>query len=99
LFDKIYKAFVHNGVLIIRDVVMDDSHTSPQAGVLFAINMLVSTEGGGTYTFDEFNHDLISVGLAEVAFIHRNQAANSLICAKPGLTIRYWSSIQTIQVG
>jgi hypothetical protein len=60
---------------------MDDSHTSPQTGALFAVNMLVSIESGGTCNFEEFHHDLISAGFSEVTLIHRDEAMNSLIRA------------------
>jgi hypothetical protein len=36
--------------VLIRDHVMDESRLHPPAGVIFAINMLVNTSGGETYT-------------------------------------------------
>lgn len=81
LFTKIYRALLPAGILIIRDAVMASSRTSPQAGALFAINMLVSTEAGGTYTFDEFCNDLSSVGFTDVRLLHRDPAMHSLIRA------------------
>jgi hypothetical protein len=60
---------------------MDNSHTSPQTEVLFAINMLVSKEGGVTYTFDEFHYALTFAGFSEIALMHNVEATNSLIRA------------------
>ena len=82
LFSKIYNALQKTGVLAIRDVVMDKSRTKPQTGALFAVNMLVSTKGGGTYTFDEFREDLLQAGFKKVTLIHKDKAMNSLIRAK-----------------
>jgi precorrin-6B methylase 2 len=82
LFAKIHKALKDDGVLVIRDVVMEPSHTSPEGGALFAINMLVATEGGGTYTFDEYRHDLCEAGFGDVMLVHRDEFMNSLIRAK-----------------
>jgi precorrin-6B methylase 2 len=79
LFTKIYTALQKTGILVIRDVVMDESRSQPEAGALFAVNMLVSTEGGGTYTFDEFRDDLLQAGFQKVTLIHRDEAMNSLI--------------------
>lgn len=51
-------------------------------GALFAVNMLVGTEGGGTYTFDEFQEDLLRAGFMKVTLIHKDEAMNSLIRAE-----------------
>jgi len=82
LFAKVHKALKDGGVVVIRDVVMDPSHTSPKGGALFAINMLVATEGGGTYTLDEYRQDLCEVGFDEVTLVHQHEFMNSLIRAK-----------------
>ena len=82
LFTKIHKALKDDGVVVIRDVVMDPSHTSPKGGAMFAVNMLVATEGGGTYTFDEYSHDLSEAGFVEVKLVHRDEFMNSLIRAE-----------------
>ncbi|MCX5637049.1 MAG: methyltransferase [Planctomycetota bacterium] len=81
LFAKIYSALQDNGVLVIRDVVMDSSRTSPVAGAMFAVTMLVATQGGGTYAFDEFRQDLSEAGFTKVKLVHRDQFMNSLIQA------------------
>ena len=82
LFVKIHKALKENSTLIVRDVVMNSSHTSPTMGALFAVNMLVATEGGGTYSFEEYRHDLCSAGFNEVELIRQDEFMNSLIRAK-----------------
>jgi len=81
LFAKLYSVLEKGGMLVLRDVVMDESRTNPEAGALFAINMLVATEGGGTYTFKEFRTDLLSSGFANVTLIRQDEFMNSLISA------------------
>jgi len=82
LYAKIHAALAAGGVLAIRDVVMDASHTQPAGGALFAVNMLVATKGGGTFTLDQFKQDLTSAGFSDVRLIHRDEYMNSLLCAK-----------------
>ncbi|MDT8301402.1 MAG: methyltransferase [Sedimentisphaerales bacterium] len=82
LFTKIHKALNDDGVVVIRDVVMDPSHTSPKGGALFAVNMLVNTPEGSTYTFDEYSHDLSEAGFGDVTLVHQDEFMNSLIRAK-----------------
>jgi hypothetical protein len=84
LYRKICLALVAGGTLAIRDTVMDASRTQPPAGALFAVNMLVGTEGGGTFTFDEFQEDLTAAGFAEVQLVHQGDAMDSLVRARKG---------------
>ena len=82
LFSRVRTALNDDGAIVIRDVIMDPSHTSPASGALFAVNMLVATEAGGTYTFDEYREDLHEAGFGEVTLIHRDESMNSLIRAE-----------------
>jgi precorrin-6B methylase 2 len=81
LFTNVHNALAGGGVVVIRDVIMDSSHTKPVGGALFAVNMLVATEGGGTYTFDEYSEDLCAAGFTDVKLVHRDELMNSLIRA------------------
>ena len=82
LFAKVHKALKDNGTLIIRDVVMDSSHISPVVGALFAINMLVSTEAGDTYSFEEYRQDLRKANFNNVELVNQDEFMNSLIRAR-----------------
>lgn len=82
MFIKIYSAMQNNSTLVMRDIIMDDSRTEPQTGALFAINMLTSTDGGGTYTFDEYSDDLLNAGFSNVDLIYNEHSMNSLVSAK-----------------
>lgn len=81
LFAKIYAALEVGGIIVLRDVVMDASRTKPEAGAMFAINMLVATEGGGTYTFEEFRSDLADTGFGDVTLLQQDEFMNSLVRA------------------
>lgn len=85
LFSSAFDALRHGGRIYIRDVIMDDSRTSPVAGALFAINMLVATEGGATFTFDELREDLSVSGFEEVTLVQRDEGMDSIVRAtRPG---------------
>jgi hypothetical protein len=45
---------------------MSEDRTSPADGALFAINMLVGTQGGGTYTFNEIKQGLSQAGFTDI---------------------------------
>ncbi len=82
LFAKVHSALVHGGRVLIRDFVMDSSRIAPAGGALFAVNMLVGTEGGGTFTFEELREDLASAGLAEAQTLKNDGTMNSLVLAR-----------------
>ena len=81
LFNAVFEALSAGGQVLIRDVLMEDSHIAPQYGALFAINMLVATEGGGTFTLREMQEDLNAAGFEDVAVLRHDEAMNSVIRA------------------
>ncbi len=89
LFAKVLAALVPGGRIAIRDILMEEDRTRPTAGALFAINMLVATEGGGTFTFAELREDLEAVGFDKVAVLRQDEAMNAVVVAqKPGAVSR-----------
>ncbi len=85
LCKKIYDALQPGGVLLIRDHIMDESRTYPPAGALFAINMLVHTTGGDTYTFHEIKDVLEQAGFQEVKQIRSGERMDCLVEAQKPL--------------
>ncbi len=81
LFRKIADALVLGGRIAIRDIVMDESRTKPVAGALFAINMLVATQGGGTFTFTELHDDLTQAGFREPFLARSDEGMNAVVVA------------------
>lgn len=81
MFKKIYAALVPGGRILIRDVVLEPSRTRPLHGALFAVNMLVGTEGGSTFTFGELRDDLRAAGFSGVKYLRRGQAMDTVIAA------------------
>jgi hypothetical protein len=81
LFTAVFQALTPGGRIAIRDILMEDDRTCPVAGALFAVNMLVATEGGGTFTFAELREDLTTAGFAEVALARQDEAMNAVVVA------------------
>jgi len=54
LFERIRDSLAPGGRVVIQDFVMDDDKTAPRFGALFALNMLVNTRGGGSYSGAEY---------------------------------------------
>ncbi len=81
LFAKVCKALSPGGRIAIRDVVMEPCRTQPRDGALFAINMLVNTDTGGTFTFEEYAADLQAAGFENPQLAVKHEAMNSVVVA------------------
>lgn len=79
LYRKVFRSLIPGGRIVIRDHVMESDRTKPLEGAVFAVNMLVATEGGGTYTFDEIRDGLIRAGFSRINFIRQGEHMDSLI--------------------
>ena len=66
LLRRAFQALAPGGRLVIQDHIMNADKTVLRAGALFAINMLVGTAGGGTYSEDEYAQWLREAGFAQV---------------------------------
>ncbi|MBN2216135.1 MAG: methyltransferase domain-containing protein [Pirellulales bacterium] len=81
LLAKVHAALAPGGRVAIRDVVMEPSRSEPRAGALFAVNMLVATATGGTFTLAEFSEDLLAAGFVEPTLAVKDEAMNSVVTA------------------
>ena len=82
LYGKVFRALRPGGRIGIRDMLMDATRTRPVDGALFAINMLVNTESGGTFTFDEFREDLQAAGFVDAAVKVKSEDMSSVVVAR-----------------
>jgi len=79
LYRKAFRALDDGGRIVIRDHVMSADRIHPRNGAIFAINMLVATAGGGTYTFEEIKDGLTAAGFREIRQISAGERMDSLI--------------------
>jgi 3-hydroxy-5-methyl-1-naphthoate 3-O-methyltransferase len=82
LFGKVRRALRPGGRIIIRDHVMESDRTHPPEGAMFAVNMLVATNGGGTYTFAEIEAGLREAGFTEIHLIKGGMHMDALVEAR-----------------
>jgi ubiquinone/menaquinone biosynthesis C-methylase UbiE/predicted transcriptional regulator len=79
LFKKVYRALEPGGMLLVRDHIMNEQRTWPPEGAMFAINMLVNTAGGDTYTFLEVEQDLREAGFKHVKLLRSGEKMDSVV--------------------
>lgn len=83
LMRKAVDALAPGGRVIIQDYVMSEDRIEPVDGALFALNMLVNTEAGDTFTEGEIAAWLMDAGCARVERDGR-EARSSLMIGHKG---------------
>lgn len=66
LFRRLYGALAPLGRLAIIDMIPNDDRAGPAYPLFFALNMLVNTEAGGTFTLAEYRQWLSGAGFSRV---------------------------------
>jgi ubiquinone/menaquinone biosynthesis C-methylase UbiE len=66
LLKKTFAALAPGGTIAIAEWLVNDERTGPPPGLMFAVNMLVNTEQGDTFTFNEIRRWLEEAGFRDV---------------------------------
>ncbi|MGA2496098.1 MAG: methyltransferase [Tepidisphaeraceae bacterium] len=81
LFAKLHAALPPGGQVLIRDILMEESRISPVSGAMFAVNMLVATQSGGTFTVSELSEDLAAAGFGEAKVLRHDEGMHAVLGA------------------
>lgn len=79
LYQKVFRALVSGGRVLIRDHVLSPDRTQPRGGAIFAVNMLTGTSGGNCYTFDEIRAGLEAAGFIRVRLLQSGERMDALV--------------------
>jgi len=82
LLQRAYQALAPKGRVVISDFVLDADKTAPRFGALFALNMLVGTRAGASYSEPEYDAWLKEAGFAEAKRVRMPGPANLMIGTK-----------------
>jgi hypothetical protein len=82
LFKRCAKALNLRGLLVVQDYIMNDNRTRPAAGAFFALNMLVGTDAGDTYTEKEVRSWMKVAGMSGVRRIETAYDSSLMIGRK-----------------
>jgi len=72
LIKRVYNALNSGGKIIIQDFVLENDKTFPSFAALFSLNMLLFTENGRTYSFQEIEEWLKAAGFKGIARMNIN---------------------------
>ena len=79
LFGKVFRSLNRGGRIIIRDHVMEPDRTHPKDGAIFAVNMLLGTPGGSTYTYEEIKTGLSRAGFTDIRLLKKGEHMDALV--------------------
>lgn len=83
LFGKCLRALGSRGQIVIQDFILNPDKTSPRTAALFALNMLVGTRRGNTYSDQEYFDALRGAGFENPTRIRLHGPTGLIIATKP----------------
>ncbi len=81
---KVREALAPGGRVVIRDFLLEPDRTSPPGAAVFALNMLVNTERGNSYTAEEYVEWLGDAGLRDARVERLQPGPTGLVTAWKG---------------
>jgi predicted O-methyltransferase YrrM len=82
LLRRSFRAVAPGGRIVIHDFIAGPDRTAPRQAALFAINMLVATRAGSTYTEAEYESWLTEAGFC--GFRRLDPAGDLMVASRPG---------------
>ncbi len=83
LFAKTFRALDSGGTIAIAEFLVNRDRTGPVNGLLFAVNMLVNTDQGNTYSFEEISGWLAEAGFSEARTLEAPGPSPLILATKP----------------
>ena len=83
LLKKTFRALKSGGVIAIAEWLVNDQRTEPLHALMFAVQMLVNTEKGDTFSFNEIKSWLEDTGFKKVRRIEAPGPSPLVLATKP----------------
>jgi len=83
LLGKCFDALGSGGQIAIKDFLLSDDKVSPQWAAVFAVNMLVGTDGGNSYSAREYAEWLTKTGFKDTRVVETQSLSDLVLAWKP----------------
>lgn len=83
LLAKTYAALANGGTIAIAEFLVNQDKTGPLTGLFFAVNMLVNTRYGTTWSVEEIGEWLQEAGFTDVRTIPSPGHSPLILASKP----------------
>ena len=83
LLKKTFRALKSGGTIAIAEWLVNDDRTKPLPSLMFSVQMLVNTEKGGTFSFNEIKKWLEDAGFKKVRTLEAPGPSPLILATKP----------------
>jgi ubiquinone/menaquinone biosynthesis C-methylase UbiE len=83
LLKKTFKALASGGTIAIAEFLVDPDRKGPAMGLIFAVNMLVNTDNGTTWSFEEISQWLREAGFTNPRQLDSPGPSPLILATKP----------------
>jgi ubiquinone/menaquinone biosynthesis C-methylase UbiE len=83
LLQKTFMALAPGGIIAIAEFLVNADRTGPMNGLTFAVNMLVNTDCGDTFSFEEISAWLTEAGFIDARTIPTHGPSPLILATKP----------------
>jgi ubiquinone/menaquinone biosynthesis C-methylase UbiE len=83
LLRKVFRALKPGGIIAIAEWLVNDNRTEPLHALMFAVQMLVNTENGSTFSFNEIKKWLQDAGFKDVRKLDAPGPSPLVLATKP----------------
>ena len=83
LLKKTFQALAPGGTIAIAEFLVNADRTGPLNGLFFALNMLVNTDSGDTYSFEEISGWLTDAGFTDSRTLDAPGPSPLILATKP----------------
>ena len=83
LIKKVAGALAPGGTIVIAEMIPNDDRSGPPHALIFAVNMLVHTDAGDTFTFAEMSRWLKEAGFSNVRTLDTPTPSPLILATKP----------------
>jgi ubiquinone/menaquinone biosynthesis C-methylase UbiE len=83
LLNKTFQALAPGGTIAVAEFLVNADRTGPLNGLFFAVNMLVNTDTGDTYSFEEISGWLKEAGFTNARTLDAPGPSPLILATKP----------------
>jgi SAM-dependent methyltransferase len=83
LLRRVYDALAPGGTIAIAEFIVKDDRTGPPQALIFAVNMLVNTDQGDTFSVEEMSNWLAESGFTRIRTLDVGSHSPLLLGTKP----------------
>ena len=85
LISRVFDALAPGGTVAIAEFIPNNNRTGPPNALIFAVNMLINTKEGDTFTFREISAWLREAGFRTVRLLEAPAPSPLVLATKPGV--------------